>query len=68
MIGCVVTDVKDVTELAPLLFVPHLLFAGNQLPSLFRDLIFIGVFAWRFFLFFFLSFFYLPTPHLLKKM
>jgi hypothetical protein len=29
MIGCLVTDVKDVTELAPLLFVPQLLFAGD---------------------------------------
>ncbi len=27
-LGCAVTDVKDVTELAPLLFVPQLLFAG----------------------------------------
>jgi hypothetical protein len=29
MIGCLVTDVKDVSELAPLLFVPQLLFAGD---------------------------------------
>lgn len=28
MIGCLVADVKDVSELAPLLFVPQLLFAG----------------------------------------
>ena len=28
MLGCLVGDVKDVTELAPLLFVPQLLFAG----------------------------------------
>jgi len=28
MLGCLVADVKDVTELAPLLFVPQLLFAG----------------------------------------
>ena len=27
-LGCAVTDVKDVTEFAPLLFVPQLLFAG----------------------------------------
>lgn len=29
MIGCLVADVKDVSELAPLLFVPQLLFAGS---------------------------------------
>lgn len=28
MMGCVLDDVKDVTEMAPLLFVPQLLFAG----------------------------------------
>ena len=39
MIGCLVADVKDVTELAPLLFVPQLLFAGNQSPLLFFSLL-----------------------------
>ena len=29
LIGCLVSDVKDATELAPLLFVPQLLFAGK---------------------------------------
>ena len=33
MIGCLVADVKDVSELAPLLFVPQLLFAGDIPPS-----------------------------------
>jgi ABC-type multidrug transport system permease subunit len=28
VLGCLVTEVKDVTELAPLLFVPQMLFAG----------------------------------------
>ena len=28
LIGCLVSDVKDATELAPLLFVPQLLFSG----------------------------------------
>ena len=32
MIGCLVADVKDVSELAPLLFVPQLLFAGDIPP------------------------------------
>ena len=31
MIGCLVADVKDVSELAPLLFVPQLLFAGDAM-------------------------------------
>ena len=31
MIGCLVADVKDVSELAPLLFVPQLLFAGEAM-------------------------------------
>ena len=40
-LGCAVTDVKDVTELAPLLFVPQLLFAGffiqtSQIPVFLR--------------------------------
>jgi hypothetical protein len=34
MIGCLVADVKDVSELAPLLFVPQLLFAGDIPPPL----------------------------------
>ena len=29
MIGCLVPDVKDVSELAPILLVPQLLFAGT---------------------------------------
>jgi hypothetical protein len=28
LLGCLVSDVKDVSEMAPLLFVPQLLFAG----------------------------------------
>eukprot|EP01037_Dinobryon_pediforme_P033483 gene33483-38930_t len=28
LLGCLVADVKDVTELAPLLFVPQILFGG----------------------------------------
>ena len=28
MIGCLIPDVKDVSELAPILLVPQLLFAG----------------------------------------
>lgn len=40
-IGCLVPDVKDVTELAPLLFVPQILFAGffirtSQIPIFLR--------------------------------
>jgi len=40
-LGCAVPDVKDVTELAPLLFVPQLLFAGffvqtGQIPVFLR--------------------------------
>ena len=40
-LGCAVTDVKDVTEFAPLLFVPQLLFAGffiqtSQIPIFLR--------------------------------
>eukprot|EP01038_Epipyxis_sp_PR26KG_P005004 gene5004-6989_t len=40
-LGCSVVDVKDVTELAPLLFVPQLLFAGffirtSQIPVFLR--------------------------------
>jgi hypothetical protein len=41
MLGCVVSEVKDVTELAPMLFVPQLLFAGffirtSQIPIFLR--------------------------------
>ena len=40
-LGCAVTDVKDVTEMAPLLFVPQLLFAGffiatSEIPLMLR--------------------------------
>jgi hypothetical protein len=41
VLGCLVSDVKQVTELAPLLFVPQLLFAGffirlTQIPIFLR--------------------------------
>ena len=41
VLGCLVPDVKDVTELAPLLYVPQLLFAGffiktSQIPIFLR--------------------------------
>jgi len=41
MLGCLVADVKDVTELAPLMYVPQLLFAGffirtSQIPAFLR--------------------------------
>jgi len=41
VLGCLVSDVKDVTEMAPLLFVPQLLFAGffirlSQIPVFLR--------------------------------
>ena len=41
VLGCAVADVKQVTELAPLLFVPQLLFAGffirlSQIPIFLR--------------------------------
>lgn len=41
LLGCAVSDVKDVTELSPLLFVPQLLFAGffvrtSQIPVYLR--------------------------------
>jgi len=41
VLGCAVADVKDVTELAPLLFVPQMLFAGffirlSQIPVFLR--------------------------------
>lgn len=41
LVGCLVTDVKQVTELAPLLYVPQLLFAGffiktSQIPLILR--------------------------------
>ncbi len=33
VLGCLVSDVKDVTELAPLLFVPQMLFVGFFVPT-----------------------------------
>ncbi len=41
LLGCVVPDVKSVTELSPLLFVPQILFGGifirtEQIPSILR--------------------------------
>eukprot|EP00607_Mallomonas_marina_P009057 CAMPEP_0182417344 /NCGR_PEP_ID=MMETSP1167-20130531/1787_1 /TAXON_ID=2988 /ORGANISM="Mallomonas Sp, Strain CCMP3275" /LENGTH=513 /DNA_ID=CAMNT_0024590819 /DNA_START=288 /DNA_END=1826 /DNA_ORIENTATION=- len=41
LLGCLVSDVKDVTEMAPLLYVPQLLFAGffiktSQIPIFLR--------------------------------
>ena len=41
VMGCALTDVKDVTEMAPLLFVPQILFAGffvriSQIPVFLR--------------------------------
>ena len=75
MIGCLVADVKDVTELAPLLFVPQLLFAGTVISYPFSSwgwltAPYLLVFTWRLvlFMFLFFFFFYLPTSHPLKMM